>query len=367
MCSRPFSCVEMYTVMAILDTVHLLLGVITGAYVAPTLTVILVQLTIPLTAFFTQIVHPNGSCSGLCYRTSEDPGAVRSNQSGLPSEGGDEAEARMSRDLAERRSRKACGGLSAEHVWGAIIIFSAVSLGLVPALLSLQDPDVFVNQDAVPLRRAYNTIIFTLSCIPAAASQLYKEHALLQHRQPVDANSVNLVLSVFQFSIAMVLSPLVYTLQGVGAGADWITLYPSMGTSENFVDGLKCFLGVLDPDRAESAYPEPAHCQWSLAIVMLHVMSAVVVGFAVDKIVHAGAIKVMYRGVSAGVILAILAMYVYEYFDPFLNYGSIVNSLHLTCTVLLIVGSEVYHRVSIHDSTFDTVYPDLESLYEDEL
>lgn len=353
--------------MAILDTVHLLLGVITGAYVAPTLTVILVQLTIPLTAFFTQIVHPDGYCSGLCYQAGDEPGVLRSDQSGLPANGGDEAEARISRYMTDRRCREGCGGLSAGHMWGAIIIFSAVTLGLVPALLSLQDPNVFVNQDAVPLRRAYNTIIFTLGCIPAAASQLYKEHALLQYRQPVDANSVNLVLSVFQLSMAMILSPLVYTLQGLGAGPDWVSLYPSMGTSENFIDGLKCFLGVLDPDLAESAYPEPARCQWSLAIVLLHVLSTVVVGVAVDKIVHAGAIKVMYRGVSAGVILAILAMYVYEYFDPFLNYGSTVNSLHLTCTVLLIVGSEVYHRVSLHESTFDTVYPDLENLYENEL
>lgn len=45
------------SVMALLDTIHILLVFLTGLNVPPTLTVILVQFTLPLTALLTQFVH----------------------------------------------------------------------------------------------------------------------------------------------------------------------------------------------------------------------------------------------------------------------------------------------------------------------
>ena len=113
----------------------------------------------------------------------------------------------------------------------------------------------------------------------------------------------------------------VFQLQGMGAGEDWSTLYPSSHFSKNFLSGLKCFLGLLPEDLAESDFPEPASCDFSLGLVLLHAFSIIAVGCAVDKIVNAGATKAMYRGVSAGIIVAVLLMYEYDMHLPSSKHG----------------------------------------------
>lgn len=59
---------------------------------------------------------------------------------------------------------------------------------------------------------------------------------------------------------------------------------------------MECFLGLLDEDRASNDYYDEANCSFALALVFLHCFSIICVGIAVDKIVNAGATKVMYRG-----------------------------------------------------------------------
>lgn len=328
-------------VMALLDTVHLLLVTISGSHVPPTLIVILVQLTIPLTGLFTQFVHPDGCFS---RGTSEDESPSNSVTTiGRPIRG--------------------CGGMSSEHIIGNLLISFAVMGGLLPAVISFFEPEIFVTMDVMPMRTALNTFLFTFACVPAAASQLYKEYVFIQHKQPVDADQFNLLLSVFQFLFLLIISPLVFGLQGLGAHDDWTSLYPSAEVSENFQDGLACFLGNFNEDN--SSYPEDFMCEYSLLIVLGHVMSIIVIGVAVDKIVNAGATKIMYRGMSAGIILAVLALFTYDMHDPDFNYGPVIDSLMFFCALTLILGSEVYHRVSLQDATFETVYPEIENLYDD--
>lgn len=338
------------SLMALLDVVNLILVFLTGIYVPPTLTVILVQFLLPLTVFLTQFSHPDGRCT-CCRDTSTTRVADA---------------AAAADDRPSSSALPGWGGLSAPHLWGSLIIFSAVALAMVPALYSIANPDFFVYADAIPLRTAYNSLLFVSACIPAAASQLYKEHVFLYYKQPTNLPLLNLVLSIFQFLFASVLSPLVFGLQGMGARTDedWTTLYPNTAFSQNFLDGLRCFFRQLPAEDQESKYPEEARCDLTLVLTILHAFSIIAVGVAVDRIVHAGATKVMYRGISAGIILAVLCMQAYDMSMIEFSYGPFVDGLNLTCALLLILGSEVYHRVSLSDSTFETVYPPTENLYE---
>lgn len=346
--------------MALLDACALILALITGYHVPPPLTVILVQLTIPLTVFFTQLVHRDGR-----FRSVFCPATLETEE-----EEGRETDTESPEEIPEYepfigRPLPGWGGLSWEHLWGSSLIAAAVFLGLVPAFISFMNPQIFAYADLVPLRTAYNSVVFALACVPAAASQLYKEHVFLQHKQPVNANHLNVILSILQFTFIMIVSPLVYTLQGMAAPGNWTSLYPSIQFSANFLDGLRCFFGVLESSQAKHGYAEPASCEHSLVFVILHVLSIIMVGVSVDKIVHAGATKVMYRGISAGIILAVISMLIYGFYDPDFNYGLPVDILNCVCTVLIIIGSEIYHRVLVQDSTFVTVYPEVLDLYDE--
>jgi hypothetical protein len=127
---------------------------------------------------------------------------------------------------------------------------------------------------------------------------------------------------------------------------------------------LKCFFGYLSDGDQENKYPEEARCDYTMGLVIIHVLSIIFVGIAVDKIVNAGATKVMYRGVSAGIIVSVICMHLYDLHIPDFSYGASIDGLNLICLILLILGSEVYHRVTLQDSTFETEYPAIGNIYD---
>lgn len=201
--------------IAIMDSVSLLLVFLTGLRVTPTLTVILVQFTLPLTAFFTQFVHPDGCCS--LYRSSGDRSDALPDSNHSASEdyfdennlnrGGPLAAhappppppspiptstianinskhdafvpsettrlVTSTNDHGHSGNRPwlstGYGGLALEHVWGSLIIFIAVMLALLPACYALFYPYAFYYADPIPVRTAINTLLYAASCIPAAA------------------------------------------------------------------------------------------------------------------------------------------------------------------------------------------------------
>ena len=188
--------------MALLETLQLLLVFLTGLHVPPTLTVILIQFTLPLTAFLTQFVHPEGRCSCTAtttatpfydggtdlppsdeefddrrvydghprappprhpggppdpYRGGEDryphyppqdyyhhqhPRDTSQSPPGAPPQSSPAASSWMDRRGGQPLPR--CGGLSAEHVGGSLLILLAVALALVPAFYAIGHPDFFV-------------------------------------------------------------------------------------------------------------------------------------------------------------------------------------------------------------------------------
>lgn len=402
--------------MALMDSVSLILAFLSGVHVPPTLTVILVQFTLPLTAFLTQFVHPDGRFKACCPSNTQSDVAIDAEISNSPPAGSNHSMDRTpspsnaqsmrdspydrSNDLPpgyhasngfdddhdnghidertnelahvtpeEGRPLPRWGGLSAEHIWGSVVILIAVLLALVPAFVAIADPLFFLYADTIPVRTAYNTILYVCSCIPAAASQLYKEHVFLQYKQPVNMTYLNILLSVFQFLYALIISPLIFELQGLGAKSgkkDWTNLYPSSKFNDNFKDGLRCFFGGLSHDDQENKYFDSARCDFALGLVIFHALSIIVVGVAVDKIVNAGATKVLYRGMSAGIIVAVLCMHAYDMSISEYNYGPAIDGLNLACLILLILGSEIYHRVGLKESTFETVYPVVQTYYDDD-
>ena len=86
-------------------------------------------------------------------------------------------------------------------------MFLAVLLGLAPAILGLNHVN-FTEEDVTAERTAYNTVLFCVETVPAAMSQLYKEHTLARFRRSVDRTALNLTLSVLQLLFAVVVSPL---------------------------------------------------------------------------------------------------------------------------------------------------------------
>jgi hypothetical protein len=150
----------------------------------------------------------------------------------------------------------------------------------------------------------------------------------------------------------------------MGNRLSWTGLYPSKGMGENFLNGLKCFLGTLDDETMNNGYPKDANCDWSAALVFLHVLLIIMVGVAINKL--AAATKVMYQGVLMGITFAVILMFWYQIQDRWCQYGPLVSFFHLTSMSVLIVGAEIYHRVSLVDVSFETVYPKIGDLNDKE-
>lgn len=322
--------------MAILDAAQLLLVVISASHVAPTLTAIIVHVTIPMTAAITAFFNPNETNSNV-----QD-------------------------------------GQNSQRLFGISLIFLATLLGIAPATLTLIYPAYFSKKDIMANRAAWNTLLFFFSFLPGSISQVYKEKTLATYAQPVDPDLLNILLSLFSFAFSFLVSPILYPLQGfVNTPStpdnsseikikSWINMYPTRGVSKNFADGLHCFIGNLDDEIQYSGYPEEAHCDFAHALVFLHVSSIAIIGLAIAKISGAGAIKILHRGISSGIIVSVFFLFFYQVFVDDIDYGIFPTVFHCTCAGILVIGSEIYHKVTLDTPSFETVYAVIEDLYDED-
>ena len=346
--------------MAVLDTIQLLLVVISGSHVAPILTAILVHVTIPMTTYINTIIGPKG-CLYEVFRSSEK-------------EARENAEDEPNREVVEAG---APGFQSSQMLFGATLIMLSSILALAPALLTLTCPSFLSSKDVMADRSAWNTLLFFVSYIPGAISQSFKEKTLEAYAQPVDQDILNAVLSLFSAIFAFLVSPLFYPLQGFAdlpsapnlhrtvEVEKWIHQYPSKDVSRNFRQGLQCLIGTLDNEIQVRGYPEQAHCDFAYGFVLLHVFSIIVISYAVGKICNAGAFKVMHRGISAGIIVSIVTLFFYQVFVDNVDYGVLPSVFHITCAAVLVMGSEVYHRVTLESPSFETQFPPVAQFEEE--
>jgi len=343
--------------MAVLDTVQLLLVVISGSHVAPVLTAILVHVTIPMTTCINHIIGPKGCLHDVFLSAEKE---ARRDLEEVQNDRGN--------DDLDRQGPK-----SSQMLFGATLILLSSILALTPAVLTLTYPNIISYKDVMANRSAWNTLVFFVSFIPGAISQAFKERTLEAYVQPVDQDILNAVLSLFSAIFAFLVSPIFYPLQGFAdlpstvdfQVKNWIQQYPSKDISRNFREGLQCFIGTLDNDVQVRGYPEEAHCDFAYGFVLLNVFSIIIIGSTVGKICNAGAFKIMHRGISAGIILSVVTLFVYQVFVDNVEYGVIPSVFHITCAFVLVIGSEIHHRVTLESPSFETQYPPV-TQYEEE-
>jgi len=207
--------------IVLLDSLQILLVYICGSHVLPVLTVTLTQLTIPLVLFFTQLVHKHGACNFLhvynLTSSSESGGSSSAHDAAANSSATeiddqasiirntvDDAHNNYNDNGVSVLSTTSCGGYTPQHVVGAAIIFFALILGVTPSILCIEnlfssaESQKQGNITSLMIQRGWNTILYTLSFIPASISQLLKESMLTTYRQPVDTVQLNFTLSAFK-------------------------------------------------------------------------------------------------------------------------------------------------------------------------
>mmetsp|Transcript_32069 Transcript_32069/g.93132 ORF Transcript_32069/g.93132 Transcript_32069/m.93132 type:complete len:400 (-) Transcript_32069:196-1395(-) len=262
-------------VMAALDLAKDFAMTIPGAYVAPTLTVMLLQGQTPVS-------------------------------------------------LVLRLVSSGRSGFRTSHFAGAAVIAASVLVALLPALVSGS------------FRTVLNTLLYLSSCVPAAASALYKEQALVAFRQPVDPYELNLQVDLCQLLLLIPATPAVFRLTNPG--------------SSDFVHSLqaafRCIFSASEFGASDDSLhlPDTSSCNASLYIMLVYIVAALLVNWVVDKVFSFGSSVMLYRAVTAATLTAFIVLGFFAHGHPHSVFGVSVAVLNIPSAIILVVGSEIYHR-----------------------
>jgi hypothetical protein len=309
--SQPFPRHKLL-VMAGLDLCKDFMLVLTGSFVSPTLTVMLLQGQIPISMALS-----------YCYAKCGDRAAIL--------------------------------GYRSTHLIGACIITFSLLLAFIPVIVAWAHG----SSDM-----ATNTLIYFLSCVPASASVLYKEKSLTAYRQPLDPYVLNMQVDIYQLLLLIPLTPLAFKLQSFGffgEGSDnlddWGDDWSDDGTSVSagsLQEGLLCFTAPHSTDPKSAPFlghhgslgpsPRHAYCEFALPLLLAYVGTSLLVNGAVDGVLRYGSTTLLYRSVTAATLTAYVVLGLLAHGEPKALFGLSVAILEIPSALLLVVGNELYHR-----------------------
>jgi hypothetical protein len=237
-------------IIALLEATQLIMTTVSGAWVSPTLTLLLLQGSLPLAVMF----------------------------SSTPKEG----------DLGAPR------GLGRAPRWvrgaGIAAVFVAVVLSLVPLLLPIEFGEWFgpyaLSTTEESTKERINSLLYLASAIPAASSQVYREQSLMAHSQPVDPSFLSLCITFFVLMLLIFLAPAVYHLQALGGSS--AAAYPPSLMASSLRAGWICCVGGTQPPEDSYAYGgalQPAQCRPVPFLIILYIGSVVLLGGSFERIV----------------------------------------------------------------------------------
>lgn len=257
-----------FFVMGMLDLIHAMMVFLPGGKTAPAMTVILMQASVPVTA----------TASMIIYGTK----------------------------------------FSRSQVVGIAVMIFAIVITLIPALESV------VSSEFETREGGWNTIVFLLSAIPAAASMMYKERAIQE--QPMDMVYLNAWVSVYQFIGGLMLAPFVFDV-------DFLHLNQRMS-------GLECLINGRNEVYSDK-------CHLGIGILMAYVVFNVAINLLLLALIKLTGVSVTNSTAIIGFVASFMVLEAYEW-DP-LAFGGAerwVSSpfiVDIIAFIGMLAGKTMYH------------------------